>query len=361
MGLTILADDLTGACDTGTLFTARGPVDVTVWPGTPPAADVRVIDTETRALDADAARHRVRRAAAAAPDTRYFKKVDSTLRGRVGAEVDALMSAARLEAALVCPAFPAQGRTVLDRVLLVHGRPVAERTVPREPGAPAPASSRAIDILRPQIDRPLAWIPLDHVRAGTPALAARLGRLKGTVAVADAETDADLDALVDAAFAADPSPLLVGSAGLAGALARRLGLLGAPVAAPRGRWLIVAGSRHPVTLGQVACARRAGLTVLTPGAAAGDPGQVAAALAAQARARLAAGGYDVVAVTGGDTALALYEALEACGIELLGAPAPGLALGRLRARLRDGLVLLTKAGGFGGPELFVDLARGTAA
>src|SRR3989442_6309651 len=54
------------------------------------------------------------------------------------------------------------------------------------------------DLLRPQIDRPLAWIPLGRVREGGPALAARLVRLAGMVIVADAETDADLDALIEA-------------------------------------------------------------------------------------------------------------------------------------------------------------------
>ena len=48
--LTIVADDLTGACDTGALFAARGPVPVTVWPRRAVEAQVRVIDTESRTV-----------------------------------------------------------------------------------------------------------------------------------------------------------------------------------------------------------------------------------------------------------------------------------------------------------------------
>src|SRR5207245_5368677 len=106
-------------------------------------------------------------------------------------------------------------------------------------------TGNVIDILRPVLDRPLSWIPLDQVRAGLNALAARLVRLRGTVAIADAETDADLAALVDAALAIEPSPLLVGSAGLARALAAPLRLLVARVELPvASRRLHVHRSRH---------------------------------------------------------------------------------------------------------------------
>jgi len=74
--LTIVADDLTGACDTGALFAARGPVPVTVWPDPPLRAPVSVVDTESRALDpADAAR-RVAGVARSVARTRFFKKID---------------------------------------------------------------------------------------------------------------------------------------------------------------------------------------------------------------------------------------------------------------------------------------------
>ena len=44
--LTIVADDLTGACDAGALFTGRASVPVTVWPRRAVAdAAVRVVDT----------------------------------------------------------------------------------------------------------------------------------------------------------------------------------------------------------------------------------------------------------------------------------------------------------------------------
>ena len=67
--------------------------------------------------------------------------------------------------------------------------------------------------------------------------------------------------------------------------------------------------------------------------------------------------WDLVVVTGGETAVALWTALGAERIDLAGAPAPGLALGQLRVPGRDPIPLLTKAGGFGPPDLLVSLQK----
>src|SRR5262245_25934258 len=357
--LTIVADDLTGACDTGALFAARGPVPVTVWPDPALRAPVSVVDTESRALaPADAAR-RVAGVARTVARTRFFKKIDSTLRGPIGAEVDALLRASSTAGALVCPALPTEHRVVVERVLTVGAVPIAETAFAEDPTFPRVGSSNVVDLLRPQLDRPLAWIPLGRVREGGSALTARLVRLAGMIMVADAETDADLDALVEAVLELDAPPLLVGAAGLALALARRLGLAAARVDPPPGeRWLIVAGSRHPATRRQVDAAREAGLTVLsTPDEPQGDPAGAAVELAARARARLDAERVDVVLVAGGETLVALYHALGAERLDLEGAPRPGLALGHLRVPGRDPVTVVTKAGGFGDPDLFVNLVR----
>jgi uncharacterized protein YgbK (DUF1537 family) len=363
--LAIIADDLTGGCDTGALFAGPGPVPLAIWPATPPPAPVQVIDTESRTLPPRDAGRRVRAAVAGMPAQHLFKKIDSTVRGRIGAEIEALMEARGLPTAVLCPAFPAQKRIVVDRVLSVGGVPVSETAVAADPEfPPAPARARlgtpdVIELLRPQFERPLSWIPLDRVRAGTAALRDQLGRLAGTVALADAETDADLASLARAALASSPVPLLAGSAGLASALARHLGLQGGPVDVPEGRhWLILAGSRHPATRRQVARAREANLLVLSaPDLDRADRLAQVRDLAAQARRLLDGGAADLVVVTGGETALALLHALGTSRIDLVGAPAPGLALGYLSRPGRPQLPVITKAGGFGDDDLFASLAR----
>jgi uncharacterized protein YgbK (DUF1537 family) len=362
--LAIVADDLTGGCDTGALFAGRGPVPLVIWPRPLLGAPVCAIDTESRALDRRAAADRIR-AVLGGPATLVFKKIDSTLRGRIGAETEALMSVRGISWALCCPAFPAQGRVVVDGVLLVHGVPVSATPIAADPEFPPfaspawPGAATIEDLLGPQFERPTRRLSLWCIREGGAAVGERLSRVEGTVVMADAETDADLDALAAAALGATPPPLLIGSAGLAGALARRLGLQVDRVPMPTARrCLIVAGSRHPTTRRQVAAARGAGLTVLAaPEAEQDDRAGVAKALAAEARAVLERRGADLVVATGGETALALVEALGAEHLDLVGAPRPGLALSDLRLPGRPGFPLITKAGGFGEDELLVSLAR----
>src|SRR5438128_7381703 len=92
MALTIVADDLTGACDAGTLFAGRAPVPVTVWPAAPVAADVAVVDTESRHLARDEAAARVSGAAERRPAaSSWFKKIDPTRRGDLAAAIVAAL------------------------------------------------------------------------------------------------------------------------------------------------------------------------------------------------------------------------------------------------------------------------------
>src|SRR5437773_2173438 len=238
MALTIMADDLTGACDAGTLFAGRAPVPVTVWPAAPVVAEVAVVDTESRHIDREAASARVSGAAASRPAaTSWFKKIDSTLRGHVGAEIVALLEATGAPSAVTCPAFPSEGRVVLDRVLWVDGA----------------ATAHVVDVIRSESDRPLAWVPLAEVRAGAATLAREAARL------------------------------------------------------------------------------------------------------------LATESFDLIVLIGGDTAVAFYRTLDAKRIDLVGAPRPGLAFGYVRAPGHPVLPVLTKAGGFGPPGLFVSLWEEAAA
>src|SRR5512132_4324144 len=97
--VTIIADDLTGACDTGCLFAGSGPVGVLVAPAvTVPSssamAPVITLDTESRALpprEAAAAIHAAaRQVGERLAAGHVFKKIDSTLRGAAGVELTAL-------------------------------------------------------------------------------------------------------------------------------------------------------------------------------------------------------------------------------------------------------------------------------
>jgi uncharacterized protein YgbK (DUF1537 family) len=193
---------------------------------------------------------------------------------------------------------------------------------------------------------------------------ARLHRVAGTgggVVAADAETNDDLTIL--AAAAEDGGALLAGSAGLAMALAARLPSAAAPGgratqrARPRRPLLVVAGSAHPATHAQLArLGPRQGLDVLAPPSDRGADDaerrrETATRLADAARARVERSRPGTLLLTGGETAIAVLRALGASSLRLTGEIEPGVALGALVDGPFTGLSIVTKAGGFGDPDL----------
>lgn len=396
----IQADDLTGACDTGAVFAARGLDTVVLLPEAPEPARapaILVLDTETRDLTEPEARTRARTAAARLAARRpvtLYKKVDSTLRGAVAAELGGVLEGAGLARAVLAPAFPAQGRTVVDAVVRLAGRPASETAIAHDPAFPATGAS-VLALLGIGGLRPAAAVPLALIREGRAAVAARLGRFDGAF-VCDGETDADLTVV---ATASEGRPvLLAGSAGLAAALARCIasGPSRRPARLPL-PLLVVAGSAHAATQAQVARLAEAGVgghwldvdgrvvdsrdprprgraslgssvpdsafVALAPRPAGGAPGwreRAVTALAAAARERLETdgrvggpGGTGTLLLTGGETAAGVCRALGATGLALAGEVEPGLALGTLLDGPFAGLAVVTKAGGFGDPETLV--------
>jgi uncharacterized protein YgbK (DUF1537 family) len=392
MGLTVLADDLTGACDTAALFAGSAGALVllgidALGADPAPASEVLALDTESRSLAPEDAAARLRAAAPWVAERlragRLYKKVDSTMRGPVGAEIEAVLSVGGVAAALVCPAFPDQRRTVVNGILLVDGVPVRDSAVGGDPDYRVTTSDLAL-LLAAQTTRPVSRVALEVVRGPAAELDRALAGPPGRLMVADAETVADLEALARAALARREI-VPVGSAGLAGPLARALGIPEAPVTLPGGRaWLFVVGSLHPAARAQLAALRAAGIAGTdTPGVGPvvealrhghpaflaspaerrhGAQGSRQAAATALARATsevLEHVDPDLVVVTGGETAWALARALGAHHLRLDGAPASGLASGRVVLSGERALPVLTKAGGFGSPDLFITLLRGT--
>ena len=197
--LLILADDLSGAADCAVAGVRAGlrsavmlRADVGHPIGYPTSADVLALDTDTRRANAvDAAATQVAAwHALARPATRLYKKIDSTLRGNVAAEVAALAPLAGL--AIVAPAFPAAGRTTRDGRQWLHGVAVEDTEVWRNESIGGRADLR---VMLERQGLQTAVLTLDDIRAGAAALAGRLAALQADgvqAVVCDAQTDDDL-------------------------------------------------------------------------------------------------------------------------------------------------------------------------
>src|SRR5919107_6028349 len=138
--IAIVADDLTGAADTGVQFVHAGYRTAVLFRATEvleDGLDAVVFYTDSRAMPAGFAAERVLGAARAARKARIvYKKLDSTLRGNVAVELAAALGGARRDRVVVAPAFPAAGRTTVGGIQRVHGVPVDETEMANDPHTP---------------------------------------------------------------------------------------------------------------------------------------------------------------------------------------------------------------------------------
>ncbi|MDO9380077.1 MAG: four-carbon acid sugar kinase family protein [Nocardioidaceae bacterium] len=379
----VLADDLTGAGDTAAQFDRVGwTSEIRLRPSVGSDAEVVALTTDSRAMDGRAAGEAVTATLAALEldGVLLYKKIDSTVRGSVRAEIDAVLaSLPDGTVAVVCPAFPAVGRQVVDGVLLVGGTPVAETAVGRDPVTPVRESHV------PTLLGAAHLVPAPD-RSDDDLADDLLAR--GPVVVVDAASDDDLDRLARTLVLLGERAVAVGSAGLAEPLARRwrvshavgtslvvvtslhdasrdqaetLAITGAPVVrceaeavSDDAAWeRLVAQALHEVSSDEPPVA-----LVTTPDAAAGlDPVLVASRVADLVTRLAAKGLVSGLVLAGGDGARAVLEGLGADGIRLDGSVATGVPLGHLVGGDHAGMRVATKAGGFGGPDILIEAAQ----
>lgn len=261
--LLVIADDFTGALDTGVQFAAKGIETCVVLGRTfDPAAygeHVRVacVDVETRHLPPaeayEAVRDIVSQAVAAGVGT-IFKKVDSTLRGQIGSELAAVLDATGAKVLGFVPAYPATGRTTERGIHLLDGRPIHESVFGRDPFEPTLRSDVA-GIIREQRPVQVVNVPVGQTPEARDGVA---------IEVYDATTEQHVADAVEW-FARSGRRVMAGCAGLARALASRMsrgcGAVGAPEA--KDGVLFVCGSLNPISHRQVARAQEEGFALLT--------------------------------------------------------------------------------------------------
>lgn len=269
--ITVIADDLTGANDSGLQFATRG-LPAVVCLGDPSVAyldgaAVVVVDTETRALDPDAIPALLIRLIdclpAAGTGGPVYKKIDSTMRGHVGLEIAVLARAVGAATVFMTPAYPAMQRTVEEGRLLVGGVPVDRTVFARDPACPV-GDARVARLLAPHMpDFAIIEVSVDALSEPS-ALAARLADVQAThgriCAVFDAKAADDLArvARFGVRWAEDSGRrvLWAGSAGLAAQLPAAWGIAGPPAVLPQltpaaRPPLVAVGSVNPVSIGQL--------------------------------------------------------------------------------------------------------------
>jgi uncharacterized protein YgbK (DUF1537 family) len=309
-----------------------------------------------------------------------YKKIDSTLRGNIGPEVEAILETCGYSFAILAPAFPKMGRTLVEGYL----RPwLLELGAPHLP-----------TLLREQGVQGVAHISrhlIRKARKDRQTLTDELRRLTGAGArfiVMDAVTDADLALIAQTSLTLEPPPLLVGSAGLAAQAAAVMAeesppvLLHPPEAKAEereeedsGPVLLFIGSNHPKTDAQLERLKTDELAEVVP-LDAWTVEKTCAATGAvchcvipikwdeqeerhlrQLRPVLEEAAVRGLVLSGGDTAARVCSALETHAILLKGEVATGMPWGRLIGGRAHGIAVCTKAGGFGEEDALTNAVR----
>ncbi|WP_424532017.1 3-oxo-tetronate kinase [Sphaerisporangium viridialbum] len=407
----IIADDITGGSDVAAALSEAGrrTVQLVGVPGHDlelPPHDAVVVSLKSRSVPAEeavaeslAALAWLRELGAHRIGFKICSTFDSTRRGNIGPVGLALADALDSQVTLVCPAAPANGRTVYQGNLFVGHLPLAESSLARHPLNPM-TDSNLVRLLEAQTTAEVGLVDHAGVRAGAQAVRDRLTALRAAgvrFAVADAICHDDLLVLADAI---GDAPLWIGANGLHAAVgAERTspgghagggipGDFGDTITGPT---FIVAGSCSDATRDQIAAFRKSGpaialdiarvrgdadyagelvaraLTLLTGspavlvhsmadarppiGTGSTELGSTIEAFLAELAAGVVDGGIRRLVVAGGETSGAVLRRLGVRVLQLGGPIDPGVPWMRSVGPVE--LALALKSGNFGGPRFFL--------
>lgn len=404
----LMADDLTGANDTVVRFAEAGARAITVFN----------IDQFQNNLDYQAlafalgsrnlapeSAYQVNRALAKKlPVTRedlIYKKIDSALRGNIGAEIEGILDGLSDEKiALVAPAFPENHRIMVGGYQLIHEIPVHESEMANDPITPV-TCSHLPTVLTRDCRRKVGWLSLGEVTMGVTAVEQSLKQLIDDgcqIIVADATQIRHLEILASVISNRKEAFLPCGTAGLAGAVARRLFRnyhVGEKfLSGNKGILVAVIGSKSPVSrlqikraleaiawVGEVTVNSRAlcsqkereteiqrTVSAVSQLIATGKKGIIIhlrdePSLGVNLDASALASGLGVITfnltevietqvlyLSGGDIAVSVATALEGWGIEIKAQLEPGICIGSLLRKNYPKLNMVSKAGSFGDEE-----------
>jgi uncharacterized protein YgbK (DUF1537 family) len=206
----VVADDLTGANATGVLLTKMNYRATTVMnldtvsPSTLSDCDCILYPTDSRGTDAKSAYDAVYEATSRLKGDGvkiYSKRIDSTLRGNLGSETDAMLDCLGDDyLAIVAPCFPSSGRIVIGGFMLVNGLPLHKTNIALDPKTPVKTSDAAA-LFRKQSKYRVTSVRLNEMMGSKEDLANQIltcKRMGYRTIIFDCITQEDLDLIADA-------------------------------------------------------------------------------------------------------------------------------------------------------------------
>jgi len=253
----VIADDLTGANATGVLLKKMDYKAYTIMNAerielaTIKDCDCLLYPTDSRGVDSEIAYNRVYNICKLLENDKvkvYSKRIDSTLRGNLGSETDAMLDCLGEEyIAVVAPCFPSSGRILLGGYMLVNGQLLHKTDTAIDPKTPVKISEAA-KLFAEQSKYHVSSIYAKDMMNGKHSLAeCLLAQVKAgnRIIVCDCVTQEDLDLLADSVITSKLKVVAVDPGVFTSTLARKL--IKPSVKEEKSRILVVVGSVHPAT------------------------------------------------------------------------------------------------------------------
>lgn len=213
--------------------------------------DCIVYPTDSRAVEPTIAYNRVYHAASLLKKEEvlvYSKRIDSTLRGNIGREIDGLLDALDNDAiAMVVPCFPEAKRILVGGYLLVNNVPLHKTEAAQDPKTPVHTPAAA-DIIRSQSVCLTASLYIQDIMLGQEHLAAEINKLKEQgyrIIVFDAISQEDLEIIAEGVIKSGVRFIAVDPGSFTAAIAGKLIVPGKKKC--RYKVLATVGSVNPVT------------------------------------------------------------------------------------------------------------------
>lgn len=196
----IVADDLTGANATCSLLKKVGLRTASIFDfeseKLPEDIDVISFSTDSRGIIGEEAYQRVKNVTnkfKAENIHLYNKRIDSTMRGNIGYEIDAMLDVLDDRIAVVVPSYPSSKRVVLNKTMLVNGNLLLNSDAGKDTKTPVKSSS-VEEIIKSQTRNDISYFSLNEVEGDEEKLLKDIQEKskKFKILLFDATTDADI-------------------------------------------------------------------------------------------------------------------------------------------------------------------------
>jgi D-threonate/D-erythronate kinase len=222
MRISVISDDLTGASDCGGQLIRYGlNVSVTVQENFVKTNDYDAViyNTDSRSVTGAEAYNRVKLVCETikpGPNNLVYKKIDSTMRGNIGEEINAIYDSFSPDFVIIAPAFPVNGRKVINGIHYLNDIKLENTEVANDPKTPV-RDSDIKRLIERQANRKVEHITFEEIHQGYDTVMNKLSSCKEnqiSYITVDSSEEYDLKKVVEIIHQTDFSVVWVGSAGL---------------------------------------------------------------------------------------------------------------------------------------------------